>query len=102
LPRLGGPSTGTSLGKFIVLSQIDGTILVRTISRNVNALGRQQPEASVASELRGVKVERCVEIGRRLHDRRRRRHDDETTAGASLHGANMRASTSRIWKGLAM
>ena len=82
MPRLGGSSTGTSLGKSIVLSQIDGTILARTISRNVNALGRQQPEASVASDLQGVNVEICVEIVRRLHDRRRRRHDDETTAFA--------------------
>ena len=78
----GGLSTGTSLGKSIVLSQIDGTILARTISRNVNALGRQQPEASVASDLQGVNVEICVEIVRRLHDRRRRRHDDETAAFA--------------------
>ena len=56
--------------------------MARTISRNVNTLGRQQPEASVASDLQGVNVEICVEIVRRLHDRRRRRHDDETAAFA--------------------
>ena len=45
-PRLGGLSTGTSLGKSFVLSQIDGTIFGRTICRNVNTAGRRQPEAS--------------------------------------------------------